>query len=74
MAEEEPEFNGITHFPGEVKVAVVNGTGIRGLAGRVAGELNALGYVTVAKNTSNLDMQVSVIYFEPSRKRGARGG
>ena len=46
-----------------MKVAVVNGTGIRGLAGRVAGELNALGYVTVAKNTSNLDMQVSVIYF-----------
>lgn len=53
----------VTHLPGEVKVAVMNGTGGRGRAGRTADTLNAAGYVTAAKNTQQDRVDRSVIYY-----------
>lgn len=53
----------VTHSPGEVKVAVMNGTGVRGRAGRTADKLNARGFVTAAKNTQQDRVQESVIYY-----------
>ena len=53
----------VTHPPGEVKVAVMNGTGVRGRAGRTADTLNATGFVTAAKNTQQDRVQASVIYY-----------
>ena len=53
----------VTHPPGEVKVAVMNGTGVRGRAGRTADRLNATGFVTAAKNTQQDRVQDSVIYY-----------
>ena len=55
----------VTHLPGEVKVAVMNGTGERGRAGRTADTLNATGYVTAAKNTQQDRVETSVIYYRP---------
>ena len=55
----------VTHPPGEVKVAVANGTGDRGRAGRTAGILNASGYVTAAKNTEQDRVGESVVYYRP---------
>ena len=55
----------VTHLPGQVKVAVANGTGDRGRAGRTAGVLNADGYVTAAKNTEQDRVSESVIYYRP---------
>ena len=55
----------VTHLPGEVKVAVANGTGERGRASRTAGVLNAGGYVTAAKNTEQDRVSESVIYYRP---------
>ena len=55
----------ITHPRGEVKVAVMNGTGMRGRAGRTADTLNATGFVTAAKNTQQDRVEASVIYYRP---------
>ena len=55
----------VTHLPGEVKVAVMNGTGVRGRAGRTADTLNATGFVTAAKNTQQDRVEASVIYYRP---------
>ena len=55
----------VTHPPGEVKVAVMNGTGVRGRAGRTADRLNATGFVTAAKNTQQDRVEASVIYYRP---------
>ena len=55
----------VTHLPGQVKVAVANGTGERGRAGRTADTLNATGYVTAAKNTEQDRVAESVIYYRP---------
>ena len=55
----------VTRPPGEVKVAVANGTGDRGRAGRTAGILNASGYVTAAKNTQQDRVGESVVYYRP---------
>ena len=55
----------VTHLPGEVKVAVANGTGERGRASRTAGVLNAGGYVTAPKNTEQDRVSESVIYYRP---------
>lgn len=55
----------VTHPPGEVKVAVMNGTGVRGRAGRTADTLNATGFVTTAKNTQQDRVEASVIYYRP---------
>ena len=55
----------VTHPPGEVKVAVMNGTGARGRAGRTADTLNATGFVTAAKNTQQDRVEASVIYYRP---------
>ena len=55
----------VTHLPGEVKVAVANGTGERGRASRTAGVLNAGGYVTASKNTEQDRVSESVIYYRP---------
>ena len=55
----------VTHLPGDVKVAVMNGTGARGRAGRTADTLNATGYVTAAKNTQQDRVETSVIYYRP---------
>ena len=53
----------VTHLPGDVKVAVMNGTGERGRAGRTADTLNAAGYVTAAKNTQQDRVETAVIYY-----------
>ncbi len=53
----------VTHPPGQVKVAVMNGTGVRGRAGRTAATLNATGFVTVAKNTQQSRVEASVVYY-----------
>ena len=53
----------VTHLPGDVKVAVMNGTGERGRAGRTADTLNATGFVTAAKNTQQDRVERSVIYY-----------
>ena len=63
MAEEGDVLNGMTHRPAEVKVAVVNGTGEIGLAGELADQLNALGYVTGAMNAADLRLETSVVYY-----------
>ena len=55
----------VTHLPGEVKVAVANGTGERGRASRTSGVLNAGGYVTASKNTEQDRVSESVIYYRP---------
>ena len=55
----------VTHPPGDVKVAVMNGTGVRGRAGRTADTLNATGFVTAAKNTQQDRVEDSVIYYRP---------
>ena len=55
----------VTHLPGEVKVAVANGTGERGRASRTADVLNAGGYVTAPKNTEQDRVSESVIYYRP---------
>ncbi len=55
----------VTHLPGQVKVAVANGTGERGRASRTTGVLNAGGYVTAAKNTEQDRVSESVIYYRP---------
>lgn len=55
----------VTHLPGQVKVAVANGTGERGRAARTADVLNAGGYVTAAKNTEQNRVSESVIYYRP---------
>ena len=55
----------VTHPRGEVKVAVMNGTGVRGRAGRTADKLNATGFVTAAKNTQQDRVEDSVIYYRP---------
>ena len=55
----------VTHPPGEVKVVAANGTGERGRAGRTADVLNALGFVTEAKNTEQSRVEESVIYYRP---------
>ena len=55
----------VTHPPGDVKVAVMNGTGVRGRAGRTADKLNATGFVTAAKNTQQDRVEDSVIYYRP---------
>ena len=55
----------VTHPPGDVKVAVMNGTGVRGRAGRTADTLNATGFVTAAKNTQQDRVEGSVIYYRP---------
>lgn len=55
----------ITHRPGEVKVAAINGKGAPGLASAVADALNALGFTTKAKNAVNFGMEMSVIYYQP---------
>ena len=54
----------VTHLPGEVKVAVMNGTGERGRAGRTADSLNAAGFVTAAKNTEQDRVERSVVYYK----------
>ena len=54
----------VTHLPGEVKVAVMNGTGERDRASRTANTLNASGYVTAAKNTEQHRVEESVIYYK----------
>ncbi|MCY4068771.1 MAG: LytR C-terminal domain-containing protein [Acidimicrobiaceae bacterium] len=53
----------VTRPAGEVKVAVMNGTGVRGRAGRTADKLNAGGYVTAAKNTQQDRVENSVVYY-----------
>ena len=55
----------VTHLPGDVKVAIMNGTGERGRAGRTADTLNATGFVTAAKNTQQDRVDASVIYYRP---------
>lgn len=55
----------VTHPRGEVKVAMMNGTGVRGRAGRTADKLNAAGFVTAAKNTHQNRVVDSVIYYRP---------
>ncbi len=55
----------VTHPPGDVKVAVMNGTGVRGRAGRTADTLNATGFVTAPKNTQKDRVEGSVIYYRP---------
>lgn len=54
----------VTHPAGEVKVAVMNGTGERGRAGRTAESLNAAGHVTAAKNTEQSRVERSAIYYK----------
>ena len=56
----------VTHPAGEVKVAVMNGTGERGRAGRTAESLNAAGHVTTAKNTEQSRVERSAIYYKAS--------
>ena len=41
----------------------MNGTGVRGRAGRTADTLNATGFVTAAKNTQQDRVEDSVIYY-----------
>ncbi len=53
----------VTHRPGEVKIATVNGTGRSGLAGATADILSAQGYVTLAKNAANPPVAQSNIYY-----------
>lgn len=56
----------VTHPPAEVKVATVNGTGQRGLAGATADKLAARGFVTAAKNAASPPVSASTIYYLPS--------
>lgn len=51
-----------THPPAEVKVAAVNATGAPGVAGRATTQLDALAYVTQAKNAA-ANSDVSAVYY-----------
>ncbi len=63
----------VTRSPSEVKVAVMNGTGVRGRAGRTADTLNAGGYVTAAKNTQQDRVDASVVYYRQGYSDDAKG-
>lgn len=54
---------GDTRPPSEVKVAVVNGTGVPGLASTVTGILDTSSYVTAAKNAASFDHESSTVYY-----------
>lgn len=51
--------------PNEVKVAVLNGRGESGLAGRRSDQLKTAGYVTTAANANTSDKEVSLVYYMP---------
>lgn len=61
-----------TREPSQVKVAAVNGTGTVGLAGRTADLLGVHGYVTGAKNSANVPVAVSVIYYRAGFSEDAK--
>ncbi len=62
----------VTRPPGEVKVAVMNGTGVRGRAGRTADTLNASGYITASKNTQQDRVDNSVVYYRQNYSDDAK--
>ncbi len=49
--------------PGEVKVVVANGTGVKGAAGVAKNELTAAGYVAEAKNAVTVPTELSTVYY-----------
>lgn len=51
--------------PNEVKVAVLNGRGESGLAGRRSDHLKTEGYVTTAANANTSDKESSWVYYIP---------
>ena len=62
----------ITRPPGLVKVATVNGTGIKGLAGATADILKSKGYVTLAKNAAAAPVARSSIFYKDSYANDAK--
>lgn len=67
-----PDEPTTTNPPGEVKVAAVNATGEPGLAGTAAGILDTQGYVTAAKNATNIPTEVSTIYYRAGYSEDAK--
>ncbi len=62
----------VTHRPGEVKVAAVNGTGESGLAGAAADLLTPRGFVTAAKNAASVPVESSAVYYLPTYQDDAK--
>jgi hypothetical protein len=51
------------HAPNEVKVMVLNGSGVQGAAGKVANTLKAENYIAVADNTTPVN--TTTVYYQP---------
>ena len=51
--------------PNSVKVAVLNGRGVSGLAGSRSNHLKTAGYVSIAANADTSDKELSRVYYTP---------
>jgi hypothetical protein len=59
------------HAPNEVKVVVLNGSGVQGAAGKVANQLKAENYIAVADNAA-ARVNATTVYFQPGYEADAR--
>jgi LytR cell envelope-related transcriptional attenuator len=60
-----------THPPNEVKVLVLNGSGVQGAAGKVANTLKAENYVATADNAGTA-VNATTVYFQPGYEGDAK--
>jgi hypothetical protein len=54
-----------------VRLAVLNGTGVTGLAGRTATTAEGLGYLNVEKGNAPAQSGASVVYYRPGSREAA---
>jgi LytR cell envelope-related transcriptional attenuator len=55
-----------------VRLAVLNGTGVTGLAGRTATSAESLGYVNVTTGNAPAQTGASIVYYRPGSREAAR--
>jgi hypothetical protein len=58
--------------PGDIQVAVLNGTSVPGLAGKVGDDVESNGYQLGDVGTSERQLDQTVVMFEPDQEREAR--
>lgn len=63
---------GDTRVPAEVNILAANGTGGRGVAGAVANQLIARGYIAEASNTGTTNTEASIVYYREGYANDAR--
>src|SRR5262249_61840617 len=66
-----PNTATVTVPPEQVSVRVLNGTGAQGLAGRVAGELRANGFLVSSTGNASSPTRSSVIRYAPASRAAA---